>query len=121
MTTNAAAPELSRAEKFSSEKLLQQVLNGQIELHWINGEDRFWFKKQNDSGHEFVIVDAATGKQQQAFDHCAMTRALSSAGAGQVQANALPIKDLKFLADSIEVQATTKPAQSLNLRGGVPN
>lgn len=41
-------------------------------------------------GHEFVIVDAATGRRTPAFDHGRLAQALTTAGVPNVRADSLP-------------------------------
>jgi dipeptidyl-peptidase-4 len=58
---------LERARAFSAEALAPTVKNGDVVPTWIDGE-RFWFKRQTGPGFEFVVIDAATGKQVAAGD-----------------------------------------------------
>lgn len=109
--------DLCYAESFSTQNLFSKTLNVQITPYWINDEDRFWFKKQTVDGHEFVLVDAATGEQQPIFDHAALAKALTAAGEAQLDANALPISDLRFSSETIDVTLTTKTLPETNLKG----
>jgi dipeptidyl-peptidase-4 len=66
----AASPALSqdtarlaRARAFSKDALIAMTRNASIVPNWIGGGERFWFKRQNATGSDFVVVDAATGKQ----------------------------------------------------------
>lgn len=95
------AQRVARAEQFSSANLLAKVRNNAIAFHWIGNSDRFWFRKFGNNGQdEFVIVDAATGRQGALFDAAALTAALALAGrrdhprivAADVSANAQAIR-----------------------------
>jgi dipeptidyl-peptidase-4 len=97
-------PDYERAAKFSMMALMPLVLNGMPAASWIGDEDVFWIKIQNKGGHQFMMVDAATGEQKPAFDHSALANALTAAGQEDVKAEALPILGLRFEEDSIVVQ-----------------
>src|SRR3979411_1030162 len=53
---------LARARAFSKDALVAMTRNASIVPNWIGGGERFWFKRQNPTGSDFVVVDAATGK-----------------------------------------------------------
>jgi dipeptidyl aminopeptidase/acylaminoacyl peptidase len=84
---SALNARVEHAEGYTSRKLLAKVLNTGVAFHWIDGGDRFWYRKAIDATHaSFVIVDAATGRQAPLFDDKAMAAALASAGAKDVSA-----------------------------------
>jgi len=85
---------LNAAKPFLSKTLAAKVLNGSITVKWTGTSDRFWFRRQTDSGREYVIFDAARGKTVPAFDHAAMAGALGKALGRQVEPLKLPIADL---------------------------
>ena len=88
-----------------------------MEPHWIQGENRFWFKHQQANSHEFRIVDAETGKQAPAFDHDALAGLLNAAGEDNLAPQALPISDLQLDRDGLIVELTTKPVPPVNISG----
>ena len=57
-----------------------RVKNLLPEIHWIGEEDRFWYLRETEKGHEFTEVDAATGEKRAAFDHAAIAAALAASG-----------------------------------------
>ncbi len=111
---------MARAEKFSAANLRGKALNGKVEAHWLPGKDSFWFHKQNTGGHEFLLVDAATGNQRAAFDHQALAAALDAGGERGLNATALPIGDVQFLPDGWQIQLE-KPPADINVLGGRSN
>ena len=83
--------QYEKAKKYLSSNLFKNVRNFSVEPMWVGSQDRFWYKKQNNEGHTFWLVDAATGSQALAFDHAVLAKALESAGEESLRANALPI------------------------------
>jgi dipeptidyl aminopeptidase/acylaminoacyl peptidase len=57
---------------------------------WIGQSDHFWYSKTVKNGHEFVMVDAATGTKKPAFDHDRLAAAISSASGGKYTGTTLP-------------------------------
>ncbi|WP_084491194.1 S9 family peptidase [Sphingobium ummariense] len=73
---------VAHAQQFASAKLFAKVRNSGVTFRWIGKTDRFWFRKVLDNGEQgFIVVDAATGRQEQLFDPLAMNAALNTAGA----------------------------------------
>lgn len=46
---------------------------------WLEKSTRFWYRRSVRGGNEFVLVDAATGAKQPAFDHEKLAAALNGA------------------------------------------
>ena len=85
-TTGASAsPAISRQAYAKSEKLadlsalVKTVKNAFIVPTWIGESDRFWYGRVTPTGHEFVIVDAATGSKRPAFDQRQLAAAVAKA------------------------------------------
>ena len=38
-------------------------------VHWLPDSSAFWYRCESASGQRFMLVEAATGRQQEAFDH----------------------------------------------------
>ncbi len=49
---------------------------------------------------EFILVDAAKGTRQRAFDHDKLAAALSKAAHHEYKGDELPLSDLQFSADA---------------------
>lgn len=96
--------DIERAKKYSSNLLLEKILNGSPRPMWINDEDRFWMKVQNKSGHKYVVVDAATTEQEDAFDHQVIAQSLASLGERTMDKNNLPIIEIRFSALYIDIK-----------------
>jgi len=64
--------QLSRADYARSEgvrpnHLRGKLKNGFVVPHWIGQEDDFWYRRDTAAGHEFIIVEAASGHAHPAF------------------------------------------------------
>jgi dipeptidyl-peptidase 4 len=58
------ADDYARAERFLIWHESRYVTNGDIQAHWIGKEDRFWYERVGaGGGREWVVVDAADGRQ----------------------------------------------------------
>lgn len=66
-------------------------------VEWIDGTDRFVYRRTIPGGHEFMLVDAEKQTQQQAFDHGRLATTLSSAFGEPVKPEALPLDHPHFV------------------------
>ena len=55
------------------------VKNASVEPHWLGDSGRFWYRRDTDGGHEYVVFDAAAREKSRAFDHDAAAAAISQA------------------------------------------
>lgn len=93
-TPNDLDARVAHAQEFVSAKLFGKVRNSATTFRWIGNTDRFWFRKALDNGDIFVVVDAATGRQEPLFDPGNMTAALRRAGAqGQPAITNIAVSD----------------------------
>jgi dipeptidyl-peptidase 4 len=77
-----------------------RVYRERIEPHWFADDDRFWYRNELRGGaREFVLVDAAAGTRQPAFDHVSVAAALANLTGEPVQAGHLPVERLEYAAD----------------------
>jgi hypothetical protein len=100
--------DYARADSFRHDKVAGSIKNASVAPHWIGDGDEFWYKRDTSDGHEFVIVESATGTRRPAFDHEALAAALADATDTEVSASALPFDDFSFGEDRSTIEATTK-------------
>jgi dipeptidyl-peptidase 4 len=74
------------------------VFGAEVQPHWLAG-DRFWYRTRTPRGHEFVMVDAARGTRERAFDHERLAWALTEAGDTTYSPWSLPLEALRPLQD----------------------
>lgn len=68
-----------RAAAFLPEPLGKHLRNTDVEPRWIPDRDMFWYLRETERGHEFVLVDAGTGRTELAFDHRVLANSLTEA------------------------------------------
>ena len=76
-----------------------KLKNGFVTPHWIGQQDDFWYARDTARGHEFVVVEAASGRTHPAFDHQEMAQAFSKVAGSNVNAESLPFEDITFNTD----------------------
>ena len=68
-----------------------------VTANWQPDGNSFWYRNLlKDRKTEYVYVDAATGKQQPAFDHEQLAKALSQASGATTEASRLQINNIIF-------------------------
>ena len=74
-----------------------KVFRAAVVPNWFAGGKRFWYRNDlSDDRREFIVVDAAAGKREPAFDHAKLAAALSKDAGKQVNGDKLPITTLEF-------------------------
>jgi dipeptidyl-peptidase 4 len=87
----------ARAERFLPWNADKYARNSNVDHQWIGTTDTFWYARRTETGKEFVIVDAASGKRRAAFDHALLARALSAALGKPVDPQNLPFERFELL------------------------
>ena len=72
---------------------------------WIENTHRFWYRKVNRGGFEFVMVDADTQRKTPAFDHQKLATALSKATGKAYTATTLPFTTMTIADDEKTLEA----------------
>lgn len=88
--------DYDKAAALLPSSLASKLRNANVIPHWIDGRDRFWYRRETPTGHEFIEVDAATGRKRPAFDHEAVAAALSRASGSPADARQLPFDSIEF-------------------------
>ena len=83
------------------------VKNARVEPHWLGDTGRFWYRRDTEAGHEYVVFDAANGEKTRAFDHDAAAAAISEALDLEeaLDAASLPLRTLTLADDLSSLQA----------------
>jgi dipeptidyl aminopeptidase/acylaminoacyl peptidase len=63
---------------------------------WIGTTSRFVYRRSAGAGYEFIMVDAATGQKQPAFDHQRLADSLSKLRGANWTAQTLPFTTFRF-------------------------
>lgn len=109
-----SAADYARADGFAA-RFSGKVLNERLNLTWLKG-GKAWYVRQLPQGKsEFVLVDAARGKRDVAFDHRAVALALSKASGKPIDPTQLPTK-ASFNDDASAVTFTLDDAYQVDLK-----
>ena len=85
-----------------------KVFKQRVNPHWLEGNTQFWYRNDlADGAREFILVNAETGTRQRAFGHKRLARVLAKETGKEIQADRLPIEELKFNESGSEVQFTS--------------
>jgi dipeptidyl aminopeptidase/acylaminoacyl peptidase len=68
-------------------------------VEWIEGTDRFVYRRTVPGGHEFILVDAEKQTRQPAFDHARLAGALSKALGEPLKPETLPFDHIHLEAN----------------------
>lgn len=80
------------------------VYKTQIEPRWFAGGSRFWYRSDlAKARQEFVLVDAAQGTREAAFDHARLAASLSQATGKTYEGDRLPFREIAFADDGKSV------------------
>jgi hypothetical protein len=64
---------------------------------WIDGTQRFWYRRSLNDGFEFVVMDAATRAKRAAFDHALLAAELAQEISPTARAHRLPFTTFRFV------------------------
>ena len=89
------------------------VKNMDVEPHWLGDSGRFWYRRDTDHGHEFVVFDPSTGEKTRAFDHGALAQAINASLAPEtlLEADRLAL-DAITIADDLSTLEASVPTAS---------
>ena len=92
------------------------VINQAQAPTWVGEGNRFWYRKTVEGGNAFVVVDAATGQKQPAFDHARLATALSQVSGERYTPTTLPFNSFTYAESESVIEFV---ADSVNWRCGV--
>ena len=94
-----------RAQLFLQAKgdLSKVVRNSTLVPHWIGDTEYFWYRRQTEAGVQFRLVNAKLASNQEAFDHQALASSLSDVSQQVINADNLPITQVKITLSPSEV------------------
>ena len=92
-----------RAEAMLYRNAKSLVFNLETKVRWLPDSTAFWYRSESASGHRFMLVDAQTGHQREAFDHRMVARALSAVLERGIEPQRLPFETFEFAADGSRI------------------
>jgi dipeptidyl-peptidase 4 len=102
------AADYARAEKFLPSNL-DRLVYGAVRAEWIGETDDFWYRRNEPGKVDFVLVDAATGAEQPAFDQARLAAALGKLSGRTLDSNQLPFQQIEFSWDMHSVSFAIGP------------
>jgi len=103
--------DYQRAQQFLPGNLRHKVYVADVNPHWIEKTNRFWYRKDGPSGAEFVLADAEQNTRAPAFDHARLAEALSKAAKQDYSATALPFYEIEFVDAGKSIRFSVENAQ----------
>jgi len=89
--------DYQRAQRFLPGNLRHLVYIAEVNPHWIEKTNRFFYHKASPSGSEFILVDPERNTSGPAFDHARLAGALSHAAKQDYSASDLRFSDFEFV------------------------
>ncbi|MGA8344743.1 MAG: DPP IV N-terminal domain-containing protein [Candidatus Sulfotelmatobacter sp.] len=89
--------DYQRAQRFLPGNLRHVVFPADVEPHWIEKTNRFWYRRVGPKGTEFVLVDAGQNTSGPAFDHVQLAAKVSQVTKREFEPFDLPFTDIEFV------------------------
>lgn len=118
--------DYARAYQMRGGPLLDKLKNWFVVPHWIGSSDEFWYKRDTAQGHDFIMVDAASGRARPAFDQEKIAQALTQATGTPASAEKLPFESFAFTEERKAIKVTVSDKEyecailSAQCSGGTP-
>ena len=90
--------DYAHAEQFLFYNTAKYIDHSSINPNWF-ANDKFWYRVLTPQGSEFIMVDAAKGTRNAAFDQQKLAAALSTAAGKNYSANMLPFRTINYSDD----------------------
>jgi dipeptidyl-peptidase 4 len=103
--------DYQRAQRFLPGNLRHVVFPAEVEPHWIEKTNRFWYRRVSPKGTEFILVDAERNTSAPAFDHAQLATALSRVAKQEYEPFDLPFADLDFVNSEKAIRFSIDDAQ----------
>src|SRR5215831_1453855 len=103
--------DYQRAQRFLPGNLRHLVYIAEVNPHWIEKTNRFFYHKSSPGGSEFILVDPERNTSVPAFDHARLATALSHAAKQDYPASDLPFSDFEFVDGGKAIRFSIDKAQ----------
>lgn len=109
--TPSTTANYQAAARFSSKKLDKMVFSLNVEPHWLNKSNRFWYMYETTEGKHWWIVDPAKAEKKPLFDNDRLAAAISLVVKDPFDAKHLGLDSLHFIRDENWIQFEVKSTQ----------
>ncbi len=105
-TVHAQTVDYSRAERFLTWNTERLIAGAAVAPNWMEAgdADRFWYRNNTGSGHEFILVNPAAGTRAPLFDHYRLSAAMSLANDTSYLPERLPFSTFSFGGSEGEIE-----------------
>jgi len=86
------------------EKLEKLTVNEPGNPSWLEGTNKFWYRKSVRDGSWFMLVDAEAQTKSTTFDHERLASALSEIIGEEIDPNNLPFRTIKYVNDEKAIE-----------------
>jgi dipeptidyl aminopeptidase/acylaminoacyl peptidase len=84
------------------------VYKSSIDPNWFAENSRFWYRNDlRGERSEYIVVDVETGVRRPLFDHAEVAKSLSAASGKEVQADELPLRNVRLTDDEKSIRFAT--------------
>jgi len=98
--------DYQRAVRFLPGNLRHRIFLGEVTPHWVEKTNRFWYRRLNAKGADFVLVDADQNTTSTAFDHARLAAGLSQAAKQNYSPDDLPFTEFEFVDSGKAIRFT---------------
>ncbi len=96
---NETIPGYTMAQRFTKEKLNHMLFSTQIDPHWFQKGNGFWYSYKTSEGNAWYVVDPAARTKRPLFDLDKLASQLTEIAKNPFTAQHLPIQDLEAKED----------------------
>jgi dipeptidyl-peptidase 4 len=101
-----AREDYDRAVRFLPGNSRATVKTADVDAHWIEKSNRFWYRSRTAAGWQFLLVDADKNTSEPAFDHAQLAQALSKVAGRAIAPEKLPFANFEFVKDGKAIRLT---------------
>jgi dipeptidyl aminopeptidase/acylaminoacyl peptidase len=103
--------DYQRAQQFLPGNVRHLVSVADVNPHWIEKTNCFWYRRVGLSDTKFILVDAEQNTSGPAFDHERLATALSRAAKQEYSASALSFSEIEFMDGGKAIRFSVDGAQ----------
>ncbi len=85
------------AERFTKAKMEKMIFSTEVEPHWLEGSDRFWYAWESSEGKTFWLVDPARRQKSPIFDNDEIAAQITLLTKDPYDAKHLPIEKIRWV------------------------
>lgn len=92
------------ASRFTSSRMEKLLFSTEVEPHWLEGSQKFWYEWESSEGKAFWLVDPARRSKVEIFDNEDMAAQLTLLTKDPYDAKHLPVEKFRWVKDNTAIQ-----------------